>query len=237
MGHRIQGVLLRSKPDAAGLAALERGYGYKLFELTGQQLWLLDLGVPEPAPGDLPSIRAARLLAPNYVDALRVIGWDEEPLPQLSWLIAAAAASRQLRQPVLAFLSDDEVHDFVAIAAPGGVTIIGDKLRGYLLRWEGGALVVQPFVSYETGQEPPMPPDELALIPKASLLPTEKLAVGGYPLHGNVLAEISGFAQGAALLGIGTRSQSQRGSLQLIEAKGLGHSVWDRAAGAASRTT
>ena len=233
MGYRIQGVLLRAKPDAAGLAALEKAYGYKLFELTGRGLWLLDLGVPEPAPGDLKKVKAARPLASSYVDALRVIGCDEEPLEQLAWLTAGAAAARHLRQPVLVFLSDDEEHDFVAVITPDGVSVIGDKLRGYLLRWEGGTLVIQPFVSDGTGQEPPTPADELALIPKASLLPTETLAAGGYPLHGNVLAEIGGFAEGDAPLGIGTWSHGPQGSLQLIETKGLSNSGWDRAAGAA----
>ena len=107
--------------------------------------------------------------------------------------------------------------------------------RQYLLRWEDGALVIQPFVSGGTGQEPPTLPDELALIPKASLLPTETLAAGGYPLHGNVLAEISGFAEGDVPLGLGTWSHGPQGSLQLIEAKGLSNSGWDRAAGAAPR--
>src|SRR5664279_6061822 len=136
VGYRIQGVLLRAKPDAAGLAALEKAYGYKLFELTGRGLWLLDLGVPEPAPGDLKKVKAARPLASSYVDALRVIGCDEEPLEQLAWLTAGAAAARHLRQPVLVFLSDDEEHDFVAVITRDGVSVIGDKLRGYLLRWE-----------------------------------------------------------------------------------------------------
>lgn len=235
MGCQIQGMLLRAKPDAAGLAAVEKAYGYKLFELTGHALWLLDLGVPEPALGDLKTVKAARPLASSYVDALRVIGCDEEPLAQLAWLTAGAAAARHLRQPVLVFLSDDQEHDFAAVVTPEGVGVIGDKLRGYLLRWEGGALVMQPFVSDGTGQELPTPPDELALIPKASLLPTETLAAGGYPLHGNVLAEICGFAEGDTPLGIGTCSHGPQGSLQLIEAKGLSDSGWDRAAGAAPR--
>ncbi len=236
MGYQIQGVLLRAKPDAAGLAALEKAYDYKLFELTGRGLWLLDLGVPEPAPGDLKAVKAARPLASSYVDALRVIGCDEEPLEQLAWLTAGAAAARHLGQPVLVFLSDDEEHDFVAVVSPAGVSVIGDRLCGYLLRWDGGALVIQPFLSGTTGQEPPTPPDELALIPKASLLPTETLAGDGYPLHGNVVAEMSGFADGDVPLGIGTLSHGPQGSLTLIETKGLGHSGWDRAAGAAPRS-
>lgn len=235
MGYQIQGVLLRAKPETAGLAALEKAYGYKLFELTGRDLWLLDLGVPEPVPGDLKMVKAARPLASSYVDALRVIGCDEEPLAQLAWLTAGAAAARQLRQPVLVFISDDEDLDFVAVVAPEGVSVIGDKLCNYLLRWEGGALVIQPFVSDGAGQEPPTPPDELALIPKATLLPIETLTAGGYPLHGNVLAEIGTFAQGDVPLGIGTWSHGPQGSLTLIEAKGMNNSGWDRAAGDAPR--
>jgi hypothetical protein len=191
--------------------------------------------VPEPQPGDLKAVKAARPLASGYVDALRVIGCDEERLEQLAWLTAGAAAARQLRQPVFVFLSDDEEQDFVAVVTPEGVSVIGDRLRSYLLRWESGVLVIQPFVGAGTGQESPTPPDELALIPKASLLPTETLAPGGYPLHGNVLAEIGGFAEGDVPLGIGTWSYGPQGSLTLIEAKGLSNSGWDRAAGATPR--
>jgi len=235
VGYQIQGVLLRSKPDPAGLAALEKAYGYKLFELIGRGLWLLDLGVPEPPPGDIPTIKAARPLASSYVDALRVIGCDEEPLDQLAWLTAGAAAARQLRQPVLVFLSDDDSYDFVSVIAPEGVAVIGDRLCSYLLRWEAGALMIQPFVGAGSEQEPHTPPDELALIPKASLLPVETLTAGGYPLHGNVLAEIAGFAEGAVPLGIGTWNHGPQGSLHLIEARGMEHSGWDRASGPAPR--
>ena len=234
MGYQIQGVLLNARPEAAGLAALEKSYEYKLFELTDRGLWLLDLGVPVPAPGDLKTIKAVRPLAPGYVDALRVIGCDEEPLEQLAWLAAGAQAARHLRQRVLVFLSDDEAHDFVAVVGPEGVSVIGDRLCGYLLRWEGGALVIQPFVGDSSGQETPTPPDELALIPKATLLPTETLGADGYPLHGNVLAEICGFAEGDVPLGIGTWSYGPQGSLQLLETKGLTNSGWDRAAGEAA---
>ena len=235
MGYQIQGVLLRVQPETAGLAVLEKAYGYKLFELTDRGLWLLDLGVPVPAPGDLKTVKAARPLASGYVDALRVIGCDEEALEQLAWLTAGAAAARHLHQDVLVFLSDDEAHDFVAVVTPEGVSVIGDRLCSYLLRWEGGVLVIQPFVSDGTGQEPPTPPDELALIPKASLLPTETLTAEGYPLHGNVLAEICAFTEDDVPLGIGTWDYGPEGSLKLIEAKGLSNSGWDRAAGAALR--
>jgi hypothetical protein len=42
-----------------------------------------------------------------------------------------------------------------------------------------------------------------------------------------------GIADAAAGLGIGTWNIGQVGSLRLVEAKGLDHSLWDRAAAAA----
>lgn len=229
MQYRVQGVLVRAKPDAASLAALERVYGYRLFELVGRELWLLDLGVPEPKPGDRAIIKAARPLAPGYVDALRVLGADEEKFEQLAWLTATAVVARQVGGQVLGFVSDDAVLDFAIIAGPDGAAIIGDRLGQYLLRWEGGALAIQPFFSSE--QEPPVPPEEFSLIPSVTLLATEKLAGGGYPLHGNVMAEMHSFAEGASSLGIGSWNFGSLGSLKLVEAKGLENSLWDRAAG------
>lgn len=231
MGYRVQGLLVQARPDAAGLTALERAYGYRLFELSGRGLWLIDLGIPEPQAGDRAMIRAARPLAPGYVDALRVLGDEDVTLEQLAWLTAAAAASRQLRQPVLGFLSDDTDLDFVAIVKPEGVEVIGDKLGQYLLRWEAGALAIQPFCSDGNAEECPTPPEELSLIPSVTLLANEKLAKGGYPLHGNVMAEMHSFAEGAAGLGIGTWSFGAVGSLKMSQAAGLDHSLWDRAAG------
>jgi len=231
LGYRVEGLLVRATPETAGLTALERAYGYRLFELVGRSLWLLDLSIPEPNPGDRAITRAARPLAPAYVDALRVLGGDEEKFEQLAWLTAAATASRQLRQPVLGFVSDDDSLDFAAVVSPEGVRVIGDKLGQYLLRWENATLVIQPFCKKGTDQEPPVPPEELSLIPAVELLPNEELASDAYPLHGNVMAEIHSFAEGAAALAIGTRSFGPAGSLTLIEAKGLDHSLWDRAAG------
>jgi hypothetical protein len=236
LGYRVQGVMVRARPDAAGLTVLERAYGYRLFELADRGLWLIDLGVPEPKAGDRAIIRAARPLASGYVDALRVLGSDEETFEQLAWLAASAIAAKQFRQPVLGFVSDDAVLDFAVIATPDGVGVIGDKLGQYLLRWESGALAIQPFTSGGDRQEPPIAPEELALIPAVTLLATETLGSGGYPLHGNVMAEMNGFADGAVDLGIGTWNIGQVGSLRLVEAKGLDHSLWDRAAGAAVRT-
>jgi hypothetical protein len=232
LGYRVQGVLVRSRPESAGLTALERAYGYRLFELVGRGLWLLDFGVAEPKPGDRAVIRAARPLAPAYVDALRVLGQDEEAFEQLAWLTVAAVAARQLRQPVLGFLSDDELLDFATVVTPEGVGVIGDKLGNYLLRWDGTTLVIQPFCKDGKDDEPPVPPEELSMIPAVQLLPNETLAKG-YPLHGNVLAEVSGFAEGASSLALGTWTFGPIGSLKLIEAKGLDHSLWDRAAGEA----
>jgi hypothetical protein len=233
LGYRVQGVLVRSKPDSAGLTALERAYGYRLFELVGRGLWLLDFGIAEPKPGDRALIRAARPLAPAYVDALRVLGQDEEKFEQLAWLTVAAVAARQLRQPVLGFLSDDDLLDFAAVVTPDGVGVIGDRLGNYLLRWEGGTLAIQPFCNDGTDDELPVPPEELSMIPAVQLLPNETLAKGGYPLHGNVLAEVGGFADAASSLALGTWTFGPLGSLALVEAKGLDHSLWDRAAGEA----
>jgi hypothetical protein len=232
LGYRVEGLLVRARPETAGLAALERAYGYRLFELVGHGLWLLDLGVPEPKPGDRATTRAARPLAPAYVDALRVLGGDEEKFEQLAWLAATAAAARQLREPVLGFVSDDELLDFAAVVSPEGVSVIGDRLGQYLLRWEDAALAIQPFCKPGPDEEPPAPPEELSLIPAAKLLPTEALASGDYPLHGNVMVEMHGFARGTAALAIGTKNFGPAGSLKLIEAKGLDHSLWDRAAAA-----
>jgi hypothetical protein len=231
LGYRIQGLLVQARPDGAGLTALDRAFGYRLFELVGRGLWLIDLGIPEPVPGDRAVIRAARPLAPGYVDALRVLGNDEETLEQLAWLAASAAAARQLRQPVLGFLSDDEQLDFAAIVKPEGVEVIGDRIGQYLLRWEGGTLAIQPFCNEGTDDEPPIPPEELSLIPSVMLLANEKLPKGGYPLHGNVAAEMSNFAEGASGLGVGTWNFGAVGSLALIETGALGHSLWDRAVG------
>jgi hypothetical protein len=233
LGYRVQGVLVTARPDSAGLTALERAYGYRLHELVGGGLWLIDLGIPEPKAGDRALIRAARPLAPGYVDALRVLGSDEEKFEQLAWLTASAVAARQLRQPVLGFVSDDDLLDFATVATADGAVVIGDRLGQYLLRWEPGGLTIQPFCKDGTDDEPPVPPEELSLIPSVTLLANEKLAGAGYPLHGNVVAEMPGFAPAAAALGIGTWNFGPLGSLRLVEAKGLDHGPWDRAAGVA----
>lgn len=230
MGYRIQGLLLQAAPVEAALRVLERAYDYRLFELPGRGLWLMDLAVPVPKPGDRAVIRAARPLAPGYVDALRVLGADEEPFEQFAWLAASAMAAKQLRQRLLGFVSDDLTLDFAVVAGPDGIEVIGDRLGGYLLRWERATLAIQPFYRGGSADDWPLPPEELALIPGVTLLDTEELA-GVYPLHGNVVAEMHGFADGAAGLGIGTYTGGQVGAVRLIEARGLDSSVWDRGAG------
>jgi hypothetical protein len=224
-------VLLKQRPNEAALPELQRRHGYKLFEMVGRELWLLDLDLPAPKPGDRAAIRAARPLAPSYVDALRVLGSEEQPFEQAPWLTATAAIAKILDQTALGFLSDDEDLDFVAIATPEGVSVIGDTLEPYLMRWEAGALLIQPYCKNEPNVETPSAPEELSLIPNATVLEPERLS-GGYPLHGNVAAEIHGFAPGVEMLGIGTRSFGPIGSLWLVANERMDHSVWDRAAGA-----
>ncbi len=231
MAFRIQGVLVRATPDRAGLTALGRAYGYRLYEATAAGLWLLDLAVPVPVPGERAAIRTARTLAPGYVDALRVIDGDESPLEQIAWLTASAVVARQLRQSVMGFLSDDDRLDFAVIVTPDGVQSIGDRLERYLFRWEGGALTIQPFADRAMGRDESAVPEELSLIPSVTLLPVETLGAEGYPLHGNVAAEMPEFAQAAHTLGIGTKRVGRSGTLALIEASGLESSVWDAAAG------
>lgn len=231
MGYRVQGVLVRTAPDRAALTLLERAYGYRLYELPDRGLWLIDLGVPVRKPGDRATVRAARPLASSYVDALRVLGSDEEPLEQIPWLTASAIASQALRQPILGFVSDDQLLDFAVVATPDRVVVIGDRCGKYLLRWERGALAIQPFHGSGSAEEPPIPPEELSLIPSVTLLETEELASAGYPLHGNVVAEMQGFTDGAARLGIGTFTGGQVGAVRLLDAKGLELSLWDRGAG------
>lgn len=232
MGYRVQGVLVRSQPDQVSLAEIERAYGYRLYEIANRGLWVLDLGVPEPKAGDRSSVRAARPLAPSYVDAVRVLCGDDLPLEQASWLTATSAVARQLGQPVLGFLSDDDLFDFAAVVTHEGVSIIADKVEPYLLRWENGALTIQPFVSDDPDHEVPRPPEELGLIPAVTLLGTEELPGGGYPLHGNVTAEMHDFAPAAAdALGLLTWDGARVGSLRLVDARRLDSSCWDWPAG------
>lgn len=236
MAHRIQGVLLKQRPSEAALPELQRRYGYKLFEMVGRELWLFDLDLPAPKPGDRAAIRAARPLAPSYVDALRVLGSEEQPFEQAPWLTATAAIAKLLDQIALGFLSDDQGLDFAAIATPEGVSVIGDTLGPFLLRWEAGALMVQPYSKNDPDEEMPSAPEELSLIPNATVLAPERLS-GGYPLHGNVAAEIHGFAPGVETLGIGTMSFGPTGSLRLVANDRMDHSVWDRAAAARREKT
>jgi hypothetical protein len=133
-------------------------------------------------------------------------------------------------------VSDDEALDFATVVTPDGVGVIGDRIGQYLLRWEGGTLTIQPFCKGGTADEPPVPPEELSLIKAVTLLENETLTSGGYPLHGNVVAEMHGFADGASGLGIGTWNYGQAGSLSMVEAGALANSLWDRAARGASKS-
>ena len=236
MAHRIQGILLKQRPSEAALPELQRRQGYKLFEMVGQELWLLDLDLLALKPGDRAAIRAARPLAPSYVDALRVLGSEDQPFEQAPWLTATAATAKLLDQTALGFLSDDQGLDFAAIATPEGVSVIGDTIERFLMRWEAGALMIQPYCKNDPDDEMPCAPEELSLIPNVTVLEPERLS-GGYPLHGNVAAEIHGFAPGVETLGIGTKIFGPIGTLSLVTSERMDHSVWDQAAGARSEQT
>jgi hypothetical protein len=236
VAHRIQGILLKQRPSEAALPELQRRQGYKLFEMVGQELWLLDLDLLALKPGDRAAIRAARPLAPSYVDALRVLGSEDQPFEQAPWLTATAATAKLLDQTALGFLSDDQGLDFAAIATPEGVSVIGDTIERFLMRWEAGALMIQPYCKNDPDDEMPCAPEELSLIPNVTVLEPERLS-GGYPLHGNVAAEIHGFAPGVETLGIGTKIFGPIGTLSLVTSERMDHSVWDQAAGARSEQT
>jgi hypothetical protein len=163
-----------------------------------------------------------------------VLATHEGLLEQTFWLLATAAAARHLNQPVLGFVSDDQRLDFAAIATPEGVVTIGDRVDCYLLRWENNLLVVQPVKEAALGDALPDPPEELAFIPTVTLLPTEELH-DGYPLHGNVSAELQGFLSGFEVLGIGTKRGAEAGSLRQLASHRLESSLWDRPAGIVHR--
>jgi hypothetical protein len=230
VAYRIQGLFLKQEPSEAAVSELERLHDYKLFELVGHRLWLLDLDLPDPKPGDRAAIRAARPLAPSYIDALRVLGSDEQPLEQAPWLIATAGVAKLFGQPALGFVSDDDRLDFAAVANPDGVSVIGDRLESHLLRWEAGTLVIQPYCGHGSDGQMPCAPEELSLIPGTTVLETEQLT-DGYPLHGNVVAEAHSFAPNTEALGIGTWSFGPVGSLRLVAEQRMDGCVWDRATG------
>jgi hypothetical protein len=234
VGHRIQGVLVLRQPEPEQLIELSRTYGFRLFELTERKAWLLDLESLAVEEDDRAIVRAARKLAAGYVDALRVLATHEGLLEQTFWLLATAAAAHHLAQPVLGFVSDDQRLDFAAVATPDGIVTVGDRVDCYLLRWENGTLVVQPVTGATPGDGVPDPPEELAFIPTVTLLPTEELA-DGYPLHGNVAAEMQGFLPGITTLGIGTRRGAENGSLRSLAAHRIESSLWDRPAGIVQR--
>ena len=223
MGRRIQGVIVRALPGAHALAALRDRYAFRLFEAPGSSFWLIDLGIAG-AP-DRATVREARTLAPSYVDAIRVINAEEHVLEQLCWLVATATAARLLNEPVMGFLSDDERLDFAALASPAGVSAVGDHVAPYLLRWDAGVLQIQPYVM-AAGDAAPQPPEELALLRAASILPAEPLPDGTYPVHGNVTAEMLEFAPLAAAI-VEAKTANKPAGLRVVDARGLESSGWD----------
>jgi hypothetical protein len=224
VGHRIQGVVLNAQPAAAAVESIAALYPTRVFELAGAGVWLLDLAF-QPAP-NRDAIRFARSIAASYVDAVRVLDGDEHELEQLGWLVASTTVARLVDAPVLGFVSDDVHLDFATIARPDGVTAIADHVPPYLIRFEPGQLAIQPYLrSPKDGV--PNPPEELGLIASVSLLPAEPLQ-GGYPLHGNVVAEMYEFAPSASgLVGDDAAAAGARKALRLVEARGLDASCWD----------
>jgi hypothetical protein len=223
VGHRIQGVLVRELPSAAALDSIAERYPFRLFEMAGSPIWILDLGVP--GFPERATIRTARSVAPNYVDAVRVLDGEEHDLEQLCWFNAAVAVGKVLRTEVLGFVSDDSRLDFAIIAGPDGVSVIGDHVEPYLVRWDAKVLTIQPYSI--GGGRPPRPPEELGLIPSVTLLPAEPLPDGVYPLHGNVTAEIFEFAPLAAGIIGDAAVASPSAVLKLVAARGLDTSCWD----------
>jgi hypothetical protein len=224
VGHRIQGVLFQTRPDVLAIEAIAERYRFRLFELAGSAIWIADLAIS--GGPDRAAMRTARALAPTYVDAVRVLDGDEHDLEQLGWLNAAVSVARILGQTVLGFVSDDSRFDFAAIARPDGPAVIADHVAPYLLRWDDGILSIQPyFKSSDAGE--PHPPEELSLIPAVALLAAEQLPEEGYPLHGNVSAEVYEFAPlAASVIGDGAVRRTS-GALTMIESRGVESSCWD----------
>lgn len=224
MGHRIQGVVLSAQPALAAIDSIAALYPTRVFELTGTGVWVLDLAFQSAPNRD--AIRFARSIAANYVDAIRVLDADEHELEQLGWLVASTTVARLVGSPVLGFVSDDVHLDFAAIARPDGVAVIADHVPPYLIRFEPGQLAIQPYLR-SPGDGVPNPPEELALIAAVALLPAEPLQ-GGYPLHGNVVAEMYEFAPAACgLVGDDQAAAGPRKALRLVDARGLASSCWD----------
>jgi hypothetical protein len=231
VGQRIQGVVVRTEPSAAALDAVAEHYGFRLFELPGVNAWILDLAIS--GRPDRATVRAARAMAPGYVDAVRVLDGDEHDLEQLGWLHASAAVAGFLSEPVLGFISDDLILDFAAIARPGRIEVVADHVAPYLLRWDSGALTIQPYLQ-TAGAGAPRPPEELELIPAVSLMTAEPLPDGQYPLHGNVAAELQEFAPLATerIGGVGDTggaggAAGTGGAPKLLMSRGLDRSCWD----------
>ena len=232
MGYRVKGVLLSSEPDRARLTGIGKTFGYRLFLVKASQKWLLDLGVAEPKRWDAGLFKAARPLAPEYVDAVRILHPADIAVDQLPWLTATSYVARELGQSVLGFVSDDDLRDFAAVAEPAGMTCVTDKVDPFILRWDRGALSLQGYISDDPWSSPPQTPHELLSIAGVTVLPPEELPGGGYPLYGNVAAEMQAVAPGVAeALGLYSWDGPPHGSLTLVNWVRLDRSQWDYAAG------
>lgn len=224
MGHRIQGIIVRECPSATALDAIGERYPFRLFEMAGSNIWILDLGVAT-CP-DRASIRAARAVVPIYVDAIRVLDGEEHDLEQLCWLNASVAVAKILSAQVLGFVSDDSRLDFAVVAEPDGVSVIDDHVAPYLLRWDSKELTIEPYFGPEAVHVP-RPPEELGLIASISLMEAELLPDGVYPLHGNVAAELYEFAPMVVGIIGDTAVQKPSAVLKLLQYRGLEASCWD----------
>lgn len=234
MAHRVQGVLLTSEPSTASLETIGRSLGYRLFYGRKHRIWLLDFGVAQGAPGDEQAIATARTLAPTYVDALRILCGPGAAMPQIHWLNAAGLVARTFKHRTIGFLSDDATHDFAVVVGADGVESIADRVEPYLLRWTPDELWIQPYTTGDMGAssaEPPEPPDAMYGIAGLTVLPAEALPDEGYPLHGNVIADMDEFAPGLPdALGLGSWEPPAPGTIVLARAGTLDASVWDEVA-------
>jgi hypothetical protein len=223
VGRRIQGVVVRAKPNARAHDALRERYAFRLFESPGNAFWILDFAITG-AP-DRGTVREARAVAQSYVDAVRVLNAEDRELEQLHWVVASIVVARLFNEAVMGFISQDSTLDFAALVNPAGVSAIGDHMAPYLIRWDAGELTIQPYVT-SSRADAPQPPEELSLLKSVAILPAEPLPDGTYPVHGNVTAEAYGFAPAVAAV-VADIAAGRPSGMRLLDARGVSSSCWD----------